>query len=969
MLIVLLIFAFSLFITLWYWQALRLRRARRALESSQQLTRTLEEKLDSQNQQTQNLLTQLRSSEELNKFALQGSGDGIWNLNAETNEVTYCNRYRQLLGYTDEADFPNTSQIWRSLVHPDDIQAVNACIRRYYEAAPENTPTPHVIEYRMRHKNGSWRWMSSRGTVVLRNADGKPLRMTGTLTDITERKKTESEQIHTLLEASPDVMLLVYTSGIIAFANHATQTLFGYTINELIGSNVDQLLPTAMRTLHAQHRHQFTTRPDKYQMAPNRVLFGQRKDGSRVEIEVSLSSINIGDVMHIIVTLRDITERKQVENALRDSQERLNEIIEIMPVALFIKDHASRFLLMNRACEIQLGIPFAELQGTNGAHYFSHEQLQQYLVADQRTFEGRKMIDYEETIWNFKLEENRSIRTFKKPAYDHAGQPSHIICVSIDITDSRRAERALLELNEHLEERVSIRTHELDVAKKIAEEASMAKGKFLANMSHEIRTPMNGVIGMAYLALKTELKPKQRDYIEKIHSAGQHLLGLIDDILDFSKIEAGKLVIEDVDFVLDAVIKNLTDLVSDRIDSKGLNLVVDLAQDVPKNLRGDPLRLGQILINFTNNAIKFSNHGNIIIRAMNLGSTQSNCRLHFEVEDKGIGIGAEDISKLFQSFQQADTTTTRQYGGTGLGLVICKQLVELMHGQIGVRSQLGKGSTFWFEVTLGLSDKSEETKNPVNIPILSLHNIRILLAEDNLFNQQIAIELLEETGAVVCLANNGMEALDLLQKTSFDCVLMDVQMPVLNGLETTRQIRQNPLFAQLPIIAMTANASDKDRQQCIDSGMNDFVSKPIQPQLLYDTINQHLTKKHLSPPHNHASVPLAQTAPKIIDLNVLSNLLSGNADKVRQFSQKFIQSTQQSLEELDKALLASQIITINQLGHRMKSSARSVGAYRFSDLCEILESLTKDEHLRQAGDISRQLWQIFEKIRTIIETY
>ena len=995
------------------WRLIQLERQLRELKTAlktgqqeaglrlQQMTTLLEQ----QTHQAQDNLAQLRRSEELAKFALKGAGDGVWDLNAESGAVHYNQRYRELLGYDDEAEFPNQAHVWRSLVHPDDVPEMNAGIKRYYQTPPpsdlDGKSLTYISEYRMRHRDGSWRWMASRGTVVKRDEEGRPLRMTGTLTDITERKQAEEEQVRTILDASPDVMLLVSQSGQIHFANQPAVTLFGYAKQELIGMNVDVLVPDSLREQHAILREGYIAQAQGEGMASYRQIAARRKNGQHVAIEVSLSGLRMSGANYVIVTLRDITLRKQSEDALRQSEERLHEIIEVMPVAIFIKDQQSRFILMNHACEVQIGIPFAELEANNGSHYFSAEQLAHYLRNDQQTFLGRKMIEYEETIWNFTLEENRFVRTFKKPVYDEAGNPSYIICVSVDITESRRAERALIDLNEHLEERVARRTRELDLAKQVAEEASATKGRFLANMSHEIRTPMNGVIGMAYLALKTELTPKQRDYLEKIHSAGEHLLGIIDDILDFSKIEAGKLEIENVDFTLDTVIKNLNNLVTGRAETKGLTLEYDIASEVPRELRGDPLRLGQILINFTNNAIKFSSHGSVKIRARLIDCQSGEMEpdppdnpvqadagtavcLRFEVEDNGIGISDVTKAKLFQSFQQADASTTRQYGGTGLGLVICKQLVELMQGEIGVRSTLGQGSIFWFTVRLALAIKPQDGTPLVAHAASSkpLAGSRILLAEDNAFNQQIAIELLEDAGAIVCLANNGKEALDLLRQTNFDCVLMDVQMPVLDGMAATRQIRQDPQLAALPVIAMTANASNEDRQRCVDGGMDDFVSKPIHPQLLYETIRKWLPGQFLPPgvmppvpgtaalteadaaaPATSATVP----AGSAIDLGVLAALLGGDADKVKKFSQKFLAVSHQSLQEIDSAFLASNLLTINAIGHKMKSSARAVGADGFARLCEILEQLHGEEGLHQVAGISRQMWQLLEQISHSID--
>jgi PAS domain S-box-containing protein len=973
------------------WLAHKNRAAKRQLlrvmaeqvadrQSLQQAEAQLKLQSEQHKQQIADKLLALAQSEELAKFALQGSGDGAWDWNTATNTVLFNQSYREMLGYRDEIGFPNAPSSWRSLVHPDDVAEMNAGIKRYYQPQQDQggETLPHVSEYRMRHKDGSWRWMVSRGMVVQRNENGHPLRMTGTLTDITERKRAEENHLHAILETSLDAMLLVTSAGRINFANIPTLELFGYSREEMAGLGIEALVPEQHRAKHVRYREEMGGEPDRHRMAGYRQLFGRRKNGSEVALEVCLSTLRIPGHEHVvIVTARDITLRKQAEDDLRRSEEHLHEIIDIMPVAIFIKDHASRFTLMNRACEVQIGIPFFELKGNNGSHYFAKDQLTRTLENDQQTFLGHKMIEYEETIWNFTLEENRFVRTFKKPVYDKEGNPASIICVSIDITESRRAERALLELNEHLEERVATRTHELDHAKKIAEEASATKGRFLANMSHEIRTPMNGVIGMAYLALQTDLNAKQRDYLEKIHAAGGHLLGIINDILDFSKIEAGRLELETLDFSLDSVIGNLRSLVGSRAEAKGLTLAVETGDDVPRRLRGDPLRLGQILINFAHNAIKFSQHGIIHLRVQVLAMQATDCLLRFEVEDKGIGISKAAMGKLFQPFQQADTSTTRQYGGTGLGLVICKQLVELMEGKIGVTSTLKHGSTFWFEVKLGLGEANApdhaapgaHTPDPHLPPGAGqLKGVRILLAEDNPFNQQIAIELLESSGATVCLANNGQEALDLLHQASFDCVLMDVQMPILDGLTATRQIRQDPQLAHLPIIAMTANASNEDRQQCVDGGMDDFVSKPIAPSLLYSTIAKWLPKIAPAPPMhgNQGPAPDAGTS-QLIDLSVLADLLGGNMEKVNKFSRKFVNLSHQNLQDLEAALLSPDLAAVNELGHKMKSAARAVGAWQFADLCESMEHLRGEAGLTQAADISRQLRQILEQIRNSID--
>ena len=377
----------------------------------------------------------------------------------------------------------------------------------------------------------------------------------------------------------------------------------------------------------------------------------------------------------------------------------------------------------------------------------------------------------------------------KVKLHDNTGEVAGIIGVAVDITEQYEREKAL-------------------------EAANRTKSEFLANMSHEIRTPMNSILGMAHLALNTETNPKNRDYLEKIHISGQHLLGIIDEILDFSKIDAGKLKMEIVEFDLDGIWKNLKNMIGEKAAEKGLQLDFDIDPGIPNSLHGDPLRLSQVLINYASNAIKFTATGKVTVRAKKIEESKQSMLVRFEVQDTGIGISDEDKARLFQPFQQMDTSTTRNYGGTGLGLAISKQLVEMMEeGRVGVDSIPGQGSTFWFTVRLGKGSKSHPSEISKRLPdfpsviLATINRTRILLAEDNLFNQQVATEFLENVGATVCVAKNGNEVMDLLHKEHFDCVLMDIQMPLMDGFEATRLIRANPALAEMPVIAMTANAS------------------------------------------------------------------------------------------------------------------------------------------------------------------
>ena len=662
-------------------------------------------------------------------------------------------------------------------------------------------------------------------------------------TDDTERARAREleQRYRRLFESAKDgILILDAETGMVVDANPFITHLLGYSLDDVRGKYIWDL--GFFRNIAANKEKFLELQQREYVRYEDLPLEGAQ--GQKVNVEFVSNVYRVGSTRVIQCNIRDITERKAAEAQVR----KLSLAVEQSSAIIVITNIAGDIEYVNEAFERITGYSRADAIGQNPRILQSGKTpCQTYAAMWEALSQGRP---WHGEFHNRKSDGSEFIEAaIITPLRQADGSISHYVAVKNDITELKRLGIELDGYRLHLEALVAKRTAELDTARDQAEAANIAKSAFLANMSHEIRTPMNGILGMVHLLRRSGMTPLQTERLDTIDTSAKHLLGIINNILDISKIEAGKVVLEEMPLALDSILTSVSSILSEPARAKGIRLLIETTS-LPRNLVGDPTRLQQALLNFANNAIKFTEEGSATIRIVTHEETAESLRVRFEVQDTGIGIPPEALSRLFNAFEQADNTMTRRYGGTGLGLAVTRRLAELMGGEVGADSTPGIGSTFWFTVLL---KKGAQEQVPDLIPdgdaelLVRQHysGSRILVADDEPINREIARLQLEAAGIVVDTVGNGAEAVAvaLAQATPYAAILMDMQMPTLNGLEATRQIRATPAYRHTPIIAMTANAYAEDQARCMEAGMTDFLAKPFNPDALFAIVLKGLAQR------------------------------------------------------------------------------------------------------------------------------
>jgi PAS domain S-box-containing protein len=891
----------------------------------------------------------LRESEARFRSMFEQSGVGMIITDADGRLLQANRAFCRFLDYSsDQLVGRNTSD----LTDPGDAEETRLQSEELRSGARE------VVELEKRYvqKNGSTVW----GRVsahFLHDSDGDR-RCVAIIQDITERKagekarKKAEEKYRSIFENAVEGIYQTTPDGEYLAINPAAARTLGF-------ASPDQIMgkPSAARGygyVDPTRLGDFMRMVEEHDVVNGFESEVYRPDGSRVWVSENVRVVrgSGGEILYFEGTLEDITERKLAEAAAQRSQKRLRDLIDGVGPSMFVGLMTPQGILIecNRPAlaaaglkpEDVLGKPFEE------THWWAHSPEAQRQLREAITrAAGGEASRYDVQV---RGEENHAIEIdfSLQPLRDETGEVVFLVPSASVITERKRAES------------------ELRAAKVEAEAANRAKSEFLANMSHEIRTPMNGLIGMTGLLLDTSLTEQQHEFAETIQLSGEALLTIVNNILDFSKIEAGKLELETVDIDLAYVARGTLELLKGTAKSKGLELRVSIDPDAPTELRGDGGRLRQVLLNLIGNAIKFTPRGEVKLHISVDRQTEEMASLRFRITDTGIGINLETQARLFQAFTQADGSTTRRYGGTGLGLAICKQLVEKMHGDIGVESSAGAGSTFWFTLEFPKQSKRVARIAPQAAKNMSLRepktepgneggsvrSERVLIAEDNAVNQLVAIAQLKKLGYAADSVSNGLEVLEALSRIHYNIILMDCQMPELDGYETTRQVR-NRGGHQPYIIAMTANAMQGDRELCLATGMDSYISKPMRIADLKSALDE---------------VPNSDVGS--VDATSLAHLRELEEDApgiVSELIDSFRESTPKLLSQAWNVFDKPR--ELSAIAHTIKGSCSNFGARPMEALCLQLEQLAPAAGSDAARDLVAALEREFLNVSSALEDH
>ncbi|MBF0179712.1 MAG: PAS domain S-box protein [Magnetococcales bacterium] len=766
-----------------------------------------------------------------------------------------------------------------------------------------------------------------------------------------------------IIEKAANAIITIDAGGWIRSFNAAAERLFGHAADVIVGQSIKRLIPQRLHAAHDQGFAQFLASGMSRIIGVAIEVEGMRADGTTVPIELTVSEMVVGGQRMFVGIMTDITLRKEAENRLRRSEATTRAIVESAVNGIVMIDPEGVIRLFNPAAERLFDHKAGEMIGRNVNMLMpspvreEHDgYLRRYLETGERRIigAGREVEGQRRDGSTFPL--NLAVSELG------VGAERMFVGILTDLTARKAVEQALVD------------------ARELADQANRMKGDFLANMSHEIRTPMNAIMGMTHLALQTDLTDKQKDYLGKIQYSARNLLGIVNDILDFSKIEAGKLTMECIAFRLDEVLEHLYGMIGMKAEEKGLDWQVTSADDLPELLLGDPLRLGQVLINLGNNAVKFTERGTIRIVVERLAEAGQRIQLGFAVQDTGIGVTEEQRRRLFQAFIQADASTTRRHGGTGLGLSICKRLVTLMGGDIRVESTLGAGSTFrftaWFELpssSVAQSFHLDWLKRGKGVVKArdgeAIHDIlgaRVLLVEDNPINRQVAVELLEANGLLVSVAGDGEAALAQLERERFELVLLDLQMPGMDGFEVARAMRRDPRFGSLPILAMTAHAMAGDRERCLDAGMNDHLAKPIDPDRLFEALVRWIPAGERVACTMGSRVESRLPGEAAIDRVAGLRQVGGKPEFYRRLLQEFRRDYRTVAERMGSLVASGEMREAMRLAHTLKGVAGALGARLLADSARELEAALRagepaDGLLDTLAQRASRLWQEIDR--------